>query len=229
MKANYLLKNRHGHPRLRRLAILLAILICGAFVFSFFEGPVISVISPFWKVENFLFNSRKALLEENAMLKERLIELERQKGRDTSLATVLARPPQTPYDIVIVDIGSHASVYVGSKVLLPEGEPIGLVFEVLGKQAKVKLFSTVEEETDAVLERHSVPVVLVGAGGGSFKITLPRDVAVEKGDRILSADEGSHLLAVVEDISIRATDSFKEILAKSPVNIFALRFVLITP
>ena len=91
------------------------------------------------------------------------------------------------------------------------------------------LFSTNGRETNAVLERDSVPVVLVGRGGGSFKITLPRDVLVEKGDRILSPDITSRLLAAVEDISISSTDSFQEVLARSPINIFTVRFVFVTP
>jgi len=36
-------------------------------------------------------------------------------------------------------------------------------------------------------------------------------------------------LAVVEDIRLQPTDSFKEVLAKSPTNIFTLRFVFIRP
>ncbi len=159
--------------------------------------------------------------------RRRLLELENQIGRETRMAMVLSRPPQTPYDVVIVDIGNDSSVAVGHQVLLPEGLPVGKVSEILGSQAKVKLFSAVGEETQATLERHNVPVSLRGAGGGNFTINLPRDVAVEKEDRIISSE--SSLLAVVEDITIRPTDSFKEVLAKSPTNIFSLRFVIIKP
>src|SRR3989339_757666 len=99
---------------------------------------------------------------------------------------------------------------------LPEGPILGVVSEVFSKSAKVKLFSASGEETNAVLERNSVPVTLVGGGGGNFKLTLPRDIAIEKGDRILSPDITSRPLATVGEISVRPTDSFKEVLAKSP-------------
>ena len=145
------------------------------------------------------------------------------------LAAVLTRPPQTPYDVILIDVGSNASITSGSEVSLPEGPILGTVSEVFSKKAKVKLFSTSGEETNAILERGSVPVILVGRGGGNFKITLSRDITVEKGDRILSADVFSRLLAVVEDVSVNSTDSFKEILAKSPANLFSLRFVFVTP
>lgn len=249
MKVNYPLRNRHSHTRLKRIFALVVIFIIGAFFFKLFEGPIVKVISPIWRAENSfsqflrdkaaLISSRLALVEENANLKEKISSLEsalaisRQAGErqipedQIGVATILARPPETPYDILIVDMAQQSGVKVGSKVSTSEGAPIGVVAEVFGQEAKIKLFSTVKEETHAVLERHSVPVVLVGTGGGNFKIILPRDVAVEKEDRIISLDETSHLLAVVEDIKSQPTDSFKEVLAKSPINIFGLRFVII--
>lgn len=195
-------------------------------------------------------NSQKALVEENTALKNKLSSLEtevlflsservqegtllelagRRQNPNTLIATVLTHPPQTPYDILIIDAGSNESIIPGSEVFLPEGPILGVVSEVFSKQAKVRLFSTAGEETSAILERNNTPVILIGAGGGNFKLILPRDIAVEKGDKILSADITSRFLAVVEEISIQPTDSFKEVLAKSPTNIFTLRFVFVSP
>ena len=197
-----------------------------------------------------LFASKKSLVEENIALKEKLSSLEteilflsmgrvqedtllellgRKRKSDTVVAAVLTRPPQTPYDVIIIDAGSNESLTVGSEVSLPEGPILGIISEIFPKSAKVKLFSAGGEETNAVLERDNVPVTLVGSGGGNFKLTLPRDIAIEKGDRILSPDITSHPLATVGEISVRPTDSFKEVLAKSPTNIFSLRFVFVTP
>lgn len=195
-------------------------------------------------------SSQKALIEENTRLKERLSSLEldfltiskeriqentllelvgRRREPNMVVAAVLTRPPQTPYDVIIIDAGFNESVMAGSKVSLPEGPALGIVSEVFSQSAKVKLFSASGEETNAVLERNEVPVTLVGTGGGNFRVTLPRDIAAEKGDRILSADMTSRLLAVVEEISVRPTDSFKEVLANSPTNIFSIRFVFVIP
>ncbi len=196
------------------------------------------------------FQSQKTLAGENMALKEKLSYLENKimslskdkDERDTLLAllgrrqnsqmlvaSVLAHPPQTLYDVIVIDLGSNESVSLGSEVFLPEGAILGRVSEVFGNYAKVKLFSTAQEETNAILERNSVPVTLVGVGAGNFKIMIPRDIEVESGDRILSADVFSYLLAVVEEVSVSSTDSFKEVLARTPVNIFALRFVFVTP
>ena len=196
------------------------------------------------------FVSQKKLVEENTTLKEKLSSLElkilslsreqtqenillelvgRKREPNTVIATVLTHPPQTPYDIIIIDAGSNDSITLGSEVSLSEGPILGIVSEVFPRRAKVKLFSASGEETNAVLERNNVPVTLVGAGGGNFRMALPHDMAIEKEDRILSADITSRLLAIVGEINAEPTDSFKEVLAKSPTNIFTLRFVFVTP
>jgi len=195
-------------------------------------------------------NLQKTLVEENAALKKRLSSLEievlflsseriqentllelagRRQNPDILIATVLTHPPQTPYDVLIIDAGSNESIIPGSEVFLPEGPILGVISEVFSNRARVKLFSAAGEETNAVLERNNMPVILIGVGGGNFKLILPRDIAIERGDKILSADITSRLLAIAEEISVKPTDSFKEVLAKSPTNIFTLRFVFVSP
>src|SRR3989344_8810447 len=229
MKVNYLPKNRLRHSYFRRIIILVAIFISGAVILSFFDTAIISIVSPIWKVKNVMTTGNEVLSISKEQTQENiLLELVGRKQKSNMVvAAVLTHPPQTPYDVIIIDAGSNESITIDSEVSLPEGPILGRVSEVFSKSAKVVLFSTNGRETNAVLERDSVPVVLVGRGGGSFKITLPRDVLVEKGDRILSPDITSRLLAAVEDISISSTDSFQEVLDRSPINIFTVRFVFV--
>lgn len=232
----------------------------GASAFYFFEGTIVSIVSPVWKAQvpltrilanaGAFFSSRQALFKENSILKEKVFSLEaevsllvgqqiqedalmallgRKSAPEAIIASVLTHPPQTPHDILIIDSGSNDLITSGDRVLLPDGPILGTISEVFPRSAKVKLFSTVGEETNAVLERGNIPVVLTGAGGGNFRISLPRDVEVKIGDRILSTDISAHLLAVVGDVSAQPTDSLQMILAKSPVNIFSLHFVFVTP
>ena len=196
------------------------------------------------------FHTRATLAEENANLREKITSLEVELstltlirdsqasllnllGREAShvgiTASILTHPPQSPYDLIIVDAGSRESVEVGARVALPEGPEIGTVAQVFSSFSRVKLFSTPNEKTQAILERHEVPVELVGAGGGNFKIVVPRDTQVEVGDRILSAGLTASLLAVVGEVNLEPTDSFKEVLAKGPANIFSVRFIQILP
>jgi len=226
------------HPRsklrvlyLKRILILLAIFIISAVVLSYFNFAIFSLFSPVWKAKNVIVNGNNipTTIEEQSR-ENRLLELVgRKQEPKIVIAAVLTYPPQTPYDIIIIDAGSNDSVTVGSEVSLPEGPLLGKVTEVFSKSAKVKLFSSSGEETATILERNDVPVILVGSGGGNFRISLPRDIEVEIGDMILSADVSSRLLAIVADIDVKPTDALKEVIANSPTNIFSLRYVFVTP
>lgn len=194
------------------------------------------------------FRFRSSLVRENEALKERVTKLELEvvsrfsstEGGDSPLSilgrkpesegittTVLVSPPQSPYDTLVIDAGESDGVTPGSSVFMPEGPILGVVTEVFSGSAKAKLFSAPGEKTRALLERHNIPVTIEGAGGGNFRIIVPREVEVMIGDRILSADIFSHLIGIVGDIKMEPTDSFKEVLAKSPVNIFGVHFLLI--
>ena len=143
-------------------------------------------------------------------------------------ATVLVHPPETPYDVVVIDAGSKAGIQVGQKARLPEGPEIGSVIEVFPSESKVELYSSSGQKTNAVLERGSQPAALLGRGGGNFEFDLPRDAQVEVGDKILSAALDSALLGVVEKVDVTPTDSFKKVLVRSAADVFSLRFVVVS-
>lgn len=196
------------------------------------------------------FKTREVLRRENIALKERvsslelslaglsLLEAQRDNlsallGRKAELGgitvAVLTHPPQSPYDLLVVDAGEREGVLTGSRVSLPEGPEVGVVTQVFPSFSRVKLLSSAGEKVPAVLERHDIPVELEGRGGGNFQLLLPRETAVEIGDRILSSSLRGELLAIVEDVTLEPTDSFKEVLARSPANIFRVRYLVIRP
>lgn len=197
-----------------------------------------------------MVRDKNALVRENEALKERLASFEtllasyrtlessqerllRTFGRSGSVpgiaAGVLVHPPETPYDILIVDAGESEGVSQGSKVSLPEGGALGVVREVLWQESKVALYSGSGEETQAVLERGGVAVTLSGRGGGTFEIELPREVPVAVGDKVLMPGLRAELVGVVEDISVEPTDSVQHVLVRGVANIRSIRFVTIRP
>lgn len=196
------------------------------------------------------FRTRNSLIKENAALSFRVSALEleiasrfsgpiegdelfrilgRQMETGGIVATALVTPPQAPYDVIIIDAGSNEGVRVSERVFMAEGPLIGIISEVYPSSAKVDLYTAPGAKTNAILERHGVPVVLEGIGGGNFRVVLSRETEVVVGDRILSADVFSHLLGVVGDIRIEPTDSFKEVKAAGPANIFSVHFVQVRP
>ena len=248
---NYLPRSRNRTEYKKKLGFLAGLFIVGALLFSLFDSFIISAISPLWRAENAFsrslgktldyFHTQNSLVRDNESLKERITSLELSLMAESPLTTtfkaeggeirgaVLTHPPQSPYDVLIVDVGSRDGVVLGALAGLPEGPELGVVSEVFRSNSKIKLFSAPGEKTNAVLERHQVVVVLEGAGAGNFKLSLPRETEVVVGDRILSPSRAGALMAVVEEVNLSPTDPFKEVLARSPANIFSIRFITILP
>jgi cell shape-determining protein MreC len=211
---------------------LVIIFLAGAIIFTFFNQKIIAGATYFWRMKNSTLTAENISLAQSNNLAQQNIFLElagRKPVEHVIVATVLSRPPQTPYDVIMIDAGANESLTINSIVSLSDGVALGVVSEVFPTSAKVKLFSTSGQEINAILERDSIPITMVGGGGGNFRFTLPRDINIEIGDRILSADIMARPLATVGAVNVQPTDSFKQVLAISPANIFTLRFVFVAP
>ncbi len=194
------------------------------------------------------FHTKNSLIEENRLLKDKLnaeesllysyrsleetnnhllADLGRLPTDAKVAAGILVRPPQSAYDILVLDAGEKEGLKIGNSVILPFGPVIGTISKITSESSEVTLFSTNGIKTEAIFERGETPVTLVGQGGGNFEVQLPRDIPVEKGDRVLSYGISSRLLGVVEDISAISTDSFKRVKVRTPQNFYSLRFVYV--
>ena len=240
MKANYLLRNNYRQSRSKRLRKIFGTFIFGVLIFVLYQVSAWSLVKNFITSTRILFYDKSVLVVEKAALEEKVASLETKvalleqamvsehEGKNMATAKVLLRPPENPYDVLTLGIESGNIVKVGSLAFLPNGILVGRVSESSATGIKVKLFSTVGEKMTATLERNNVMVEIIGIGSGNFQIRVPRDVSVEKEDKILF-NNSDDLVAVVEDVSQKPTDSFKDILAKSPVNIFTIELLLIEP
>ena len=168
---------------------------------------------------------RNLLREENMELKKLLSRDEEDAG---VLGVILARPNQTPYDSLIVDVGEKHKVSVGDYVIA-ESVVIGEIEEVFTGSAKVSLFSTPGNEVSALLGGDHVPVTVMGMGGGNYLIRLPRDIPVKLGDNIEFAYIEPTLLGTVSQIDMLPNDPFKQVRFSSPVNLFTIKFVEVVP
>jgi len=193
-----------------------------------------------------LVASKRSLIEENARLRADSLSLQpsllmldsfRKEnetlrallGRHTSLrmvlATVLSRPPFSPYDSLIIDAGSSDGVAVGDKVYASTDVLVGDVSEVYGHTAKVNLFSSAGRKVPVLVGPSAIQVEAEGRGGGNFRATLPSEVGIEKGDPVRFAQSKLNVIGVIEEIIVDSTDSLQEILFKMPLALSELSYV----
>jgi cell shape-determining protein MreC len=236
------------------IAVALALLIWGGRSVEKFAmsvgGPIAAVYTSFKDEIVFMgafMSSRSNLINENRKLENLLAENQAKMIRFDSLfqehqalleaysrspfagsvvlGNVIAKPPQSPYDIVLVDAGSSSGVSLGSRVYGLGGIPLGRIGETTESQAKVVLFSSVGEDNQAVIERTGATVAIKGVGGGNLESEVGQDLDIVAGDKILLPQFNGALVATVVEVDKTATSAYKKVLYRTPINIFHLRFV----
>lgn len=160
---------------------------------------------------------------ENADLRE-LFQFAPQEG---VLGSVLAWPPKTGYDTLLVEIGSAVSV--GDLVLGRGTAPIGTVERVRGKYAYVKLFSQGDHVTQVRVGVDRVPLELVGRGGGSALIVAPATFEVARGDSVYFPYNGNTVLGRIGAIETFPASSTKNLWVVFPKHFYAYTWVSVVP
>lgn len=164
-----------------------------------------------------------ALLSENDNLKEILGR--KREGDNMLLASVLAKPNESPYDTLIIDVGEKQGVIINQRVFAYGNIPIGKVAEVYPSSSKVLLYSNPGEHTEVVVSGKNVYLEAVGRGGGNFEIILPKDFSVDNGTDVVLPGIVPRVVATVVKTLTDPRDTYVKALLASPANIQTLKFV----
>lgn len=156
-------------------------------------------------------------------------ELKKQLGRTGQgkdiLGVILSRPPVSPYDTLVIDIGTSDGVALGNRVYTAGDTLVGDVVETYEHFSKVSLFSTPGRAVPILVGSSTIATQAIGKGGGNFSAKIPADIKIHKGDTIITTQIRSHGFGVVQEILIDSSDSLQTILFKTPININEFRFV----
>jgi cell shape-determining protein MreC len=134
-----------------------------------------------------LFEENSALSAENRALLERQKSLNELLGDSADApagisAGVVARPPASGYDALVVAAGTDAGVALGMEAFGRGGVPVGLVTGVTPSFSRVTLFSAPEMRTEGWIGDEHAPVTLLGNGAGGFSAVVPRSSGAAAGD-----------------------------------------------
>lgn len=101
------------------------------------------------------------------------------------LASITARPPQSPYDRLVINIGREAGVETGAVVWWPPGVYLGQVVNVRDSSSVVQLISS-NGVTHPVLIADNVAAVTNGRGGGDLSAEVAEAAEVSAGALVIS-------------------------------------------
>mgnify|MGYP001570881941 FL=1 len=145
--------------------------------------------------------------------------------KQATLGNIIAKPPQSPYDVLVVDIGSEQGIVSGNRVYGIGGIPIGRVDEVANTTSKIVMFSNVGEKNQVIAERTGLTLSIEGIGGGNLETQVAQDMDIMVGDLIILPQFGAAVVASVAAIDTSVASALKRVLFRVPVNVFNLRWV----
>lgn len=198
-------------------------------------------------VTNFV-GFKSSLIKENEMLKDELgtlrltkmdydtlfkenEELKAMVGMKKSnmrvMANVLSKPPQSPFDTLVVGSGKNSGIEIGNKVYVSDSIIIGQISDASDETAVVKLFSTGGEKNEVVLSRTGQSFVIVGNGGQNFSLEIPKDTDIVWGDSLVLLGSSDFVVATVYYVDTSSQSSFKTVHMKVPSSINSLKRVFI--
>lgn len=170
----------------------------------------------------------QALVLDRNLLEERVLKLEEMLGRtvgdDRVAAEVLAVPGWSPYDTLVLDVGTDNGIAIGDRVVYAGRMVVGEIVEVYSSSAKAKLYSSSGEERTVVIGAQAVPGTAHGRGMGNFEVMVPQGSAVAIGDEVRTP-EGSFILGVVGVVEEKIAEPTTRVLFRSPWNIAQMRSV----
>ncbi len=162
------------------------------------------------------------ILKENQDLKNQTAD---HHPRITS--RILSKPPQSPYDTLVVDAGSDVGVAVGDTVYLSDTIIVGMVTSITSHTSLISLFSASGQKQQSTNSRTGALFDLVGKGGANFQVEVPKDTDITVGDTFLFPNKSASVLATAYYIDTDSQSSFKTIYLHSPGNVFSSQWVFI--
>jgi len=164
------------------------------------------------------------LQNENDALKA---ELGRTPAVTGILADVITLPNRSFYDTIVIDAGSAQGIKEKMVAYAFGDVALGDVTTVDPDTSTITLYSQPGRQSSGTAVGSDVAVTLIGRGSGEYEVQLPRDVPLDVGAEIAQQSVTPATIATIEKVITDPRDPFQRLLAKAPVNLQALKWVIV--
>lgn len=182
-----------------------------------------------------LADENAALASENSALAAKAADLSalfgasaKERTKDLGvLAGVVARPPESPYDTLVLAAGKNDGIALGMEAFGIGGVPLGVVSSVTDDFSRVTLFSAPGMTTHGWVGHGNLPLSIEGSGAGTLSASLPRSAGVAAGDRVFAP--GGGMIAIGTVARIDGDPSMPEVALRiaPALNPFSITWVLV--
>ena len=199
------------------------------FIGSFSSAAAVSAKNDVLTSEN------AALANENQMLLAKVADLsallgnEPQKAAPGVLASVVARPPLSPYDTLLVAAGKRDGVFAGMEAFGNANTPIGTVTAGTDAFSRVTLFTAPGVVTAGWVGKGGkmTALTLTGRGGGAMSATVTRDAGIAIGDTVFAPGPGPLPVGTIVRADTDPLSPSVTLRIRSAANLFSLGSVLL--
>jgi cell shape-determining protein MreC len=101
------------------------------------------------------------------------------------IARVVGRPPELPYDIMMLDRGYDHGVVEQAPVFVGSDQVIGYVSRVYAETALVTLVTTAGFDSMAYIIGPNIYTYAEGMGGGMMRVEVPQGIPLSVGDTVM--------------------------------------------
>lgn len=140
-------------------------------------------------------------------------------------AGVLARPPLSPFDTLVV--APTESVRVDAQVYGHGGVPVGTVVRTEAGSAQVSLYSAAGRSTLGWAGDARIAIELLGVGSGAFRASVAKDSGIAVGDLVYVPGPGALPIGTVARIDTDPSSPTGILFVKPLASPFSLTWVAI--
>jgi cell shape-determining protein MreC len=141
------------------------------------------------------------------------------------LASVVARPPLSPYDTMVIDKGAEEGIVSGAPVYYGSGIALGYVRVVYSHQSLITLFSSPHVQTTVYIYGPNIFTSAYGEGGGVIRLSIPQGINVASGDIVVLPSLNAHVLGRIDIVQSTPTEPEQHAYITSEIPIQSLHFV----
>ncbi len=116
------------------------------------------------------------------------------------LSNIIGRPPQLPFDALLIDVGSGDGIKEKAVVYVNGDQAIGLVIRVYPNSSLVALASSPGIESSVFVIGPDIYATAVGDGGGVLKVNVPQGVPLSVGDLVVVPALGSGVYGSINEV-----------------------------
>ncbi len=143
------------------------------------------------------------------------------------VARVVGRPPQLPYDVLMLDRGSDHGVVENAPVFVGSDQVIGYVARVYARTSLVTLVSTAGFESMAYIVGPNIYTYAEGIGGGMLEVQVPQGVPLTVGDIVILPAIDSGVYGAITQIETAPTQPIQYGYVPMQVNLQSMQYVSI--